>query len=85
MSNASRDENRVPTLLGVSSVDLVTPVPVAVDPTTNRMLVELTVSTGTGAPGSTPSVVGAMYVDTSGKKVYVATGTTNSGDWAILN
>lgn len=35
MSNASRDDNRIPTMLGTSSVDGVTPVPLTV--TKNRL------------------------------------------------
>lgn len=42
MSNAKHDENAVPTLIGVSSVDGVTPVNVWVDPTTHRLLVDAT-------------------------------------------
>ena len=38
-----------------------------------------------GAPGSTPDKVGDTYIDTSGGKVYIATGTSNSSDWKILN
>lgn len=37
--SAPRDQNRVPTLIGVSTSDLKTPELVAVDPVTNRMLV----------------------------------------------
>lgn len=40
MANAKRDENRIPTLIGVSSSDGVTPVLVYVDPTTHRLLVD---------------------------------------------
>lgn len=45
MAQASRDENNVPTLLGVSDADGVTPVVVWADPTTHRLLVN---STGGG-------------------------------------
>lgn len=45
-----RDPNRVPLLGGVSSSDLQTPVPVAVDPSTNRLLVT---SNGTTVPTAT--------------------------------
>ena len=38
-----------------------------------------------GAPSSTPTKVGNIYIDTSGGKVYISTGTTNSTDWKILN
>jgi hypothetical protein len=41
MNNASRDKNFVPTLLGVSSVDQVTPVPIFADPTTHRLLTQV--------------------------------------------
>ena len=37
--NAKRDDNRVPTLIGVSNADGVTPVTIYVDPTTHRVLV----------------------------------------------
>lgn len=39
MTQAKRDENRIATLIGVSTSDLLTPELVAVDPVTNRMLV----------------------------------------------
>jgi len=41
--------------------------------------------TGTAAPATTPAAVGIQYVDTTNKKVYVATGTASSADWTILN
>ena len=85
MAQAKRDENSVPTLIGVSNADGTTPTLVYVDATTHRLLVDLNVSTGTSSPSSTPSVVGSMYVDTSGKKIYVATGTSSSSDWTIVN
>lgn len=44
MSTASRDSNFVPTMLGVSSVDLITPTTIAVDPTTHRVLTDVAVS-----------------------------------------
>jgi hypothetical protein len=43
MANAKLDENSIPTLTGVSSVDLATPIRVAVNPTTNALLVDATV------------------------------------------
>lgn len=43
------------------------------------------VSTGTAPPATTPTRIGDMFVDTSAKKVYVATGTASSADWTILN
>lgn len=43
------------------------------------------ISQGIVAPTSTPEKVGDMYVDTVAGKVYVATDTTNSAGWKILN
>lgn len=51
--NASRDQNRIPSLLGVSSVDGVTPVLIYADPITHRLYVN---STG-GGGGLTPIVI----------------------------
>lgn len=48
MGHASRDDNYVPTLIGVSYVDLETPEKIAVDPANNRMMVSAIV-TGSGA------------------------------------
>ena len=50
MANAERDENNVPTLLGASSADGVTPVRVYANPTTHRLLTDTTPGlTGPGA------------------------------------
>ena len=46
MSQAARDNNNVPTILGVSSSDVTTPEKIAVDPATNRMLVSAVVTAG---------------------------------------
>lgn len=48
MANAKRDQNYVPTLLGVSNADGVTPVTVYVDPATHRMLVAMSGGTLAG-------------------------------------
>lgn len=87
MANAKIDQNSKPTLIGVSSTDGVTPTLVYVNPTTNRILADLSggVTSGSAAPNTTPSAVGLMYVDTVNKKVYVSTGTSSSSDWTILN
>jgi len=55
-NNAYRDQNSVPTLIGVSSVDGVTPVRVAVDPVTGRVLVDVS----TGGTGTYYSVSGTI-------------------------
>ena len=38
-------------------------------------------STGSGAPSSTPSSEGDIYIDTTGDIAYIATGTASSADW----
>jgi len=43
------------------------------------------ITSGSGAPSSTPSKIGNIYVDTAGSKVYVSTAISASGDWKILN
>lgn len=49
MANEKRTENRVPTLVGVSSSDLTTPELLSVDPATNRLLVSAVVTSGGGS------------------------------------
>ena len=39
------------------------------------------ISSGAGAPASTPSAVGDLYVDTTGDTVWAAAGTASSADW----
>ena len=39
--NAEIDQNRVKTAIGVSKIDYVTPVTIAVNPTTHAVIVEL--------------------------------------------
>jgi hypothetical protein len=41
MTNASRDENHVTTLMWVSSIDGITPVPVEANPTTWALQIEI--------------------------------------------
>jgi hypothetical protein len=45
----------------------------------------VTAVTGTAAPAVTPSFVGQVFVNTTAKKTYTATGTTNSSDWTITS
>ncbi len=40
--------------------------------------------TGTAAPTITPTYAGSIFVDTSGGKIYFATGTSSSADWDIM-
>lgn len=51
MANAKRDSNRVPTLIGASSIDGVTPVLVYADPTTHRLLVDSISGAAIWTPG----------------------------------
>lgn len=57
MENAARDQNRVTTLIAVSSADGVTPIKLYADPVTHRLLVDVT---GTGASPLTTK--GDIYV-----------------------
>ena len=41
----------------------------------------ITVSSGAGAPASTPAAVGDIYIDTTGDNAYLATGTASAADW----
>lgn len=66
---ASRDQNSVPTLLAISSVDGVTPVTVYADPVTHRLLVD---SSG----GGTGTVTSVSIVTANGFAGSVATATT---------
>jgi len=43
------------------------------------------VTTGTGAPTSTPTRVGLEYYDLTGKKLYKSFGSSSSADWVIVN
>jgi hypothetical protein len=69
MAEAARDFNRIPTLLGVSSVDGVTPVLLQVNPATGRLLVDLS-SVGVG------TVTSVSVATANGISGTVATATT---------
>jgi len=77
MSEAKRDQNRIPTLLAVSNVDGITPVRLWADPVTHRLLVDLPAGSGdvSGPAGATADdivlfdgVTGKLLKD-SGKKL----------------
>ena len=45
-----------------------------------------TISSGSGAPGTTPSKVGDLYIDTNAPALYYAKATASSADWiAVTN
>lgn len=64
--NASTDENDKPTLIGVSSVDGKTPVKVAVDPTTGRVLTDSAAGSGVTSINSDTTAAQTLAVGTSG-------------------
>lgn len=41
-------------------------------------------TSGAGAPNSTPSSLGAIYIDTTDDNAYIATGTASSADWKLI-
>lgn len=71
MANAKHDQNRVPTLIAVSSVDGTTPVTIYGDPTTHRLLVDLT-GVGSGdvvGPASATDNAIVRFDSTTGKLI----------------
>ncbi len=68
MANAKHDDNHVPTLTGVSSVDGTTPINAYVDPVTHRLLVDSANGSGT--------VTSVSVVTANGISGSVATATT---------
>jgi hypothetical protein len=76
MANSKRDENRVPTLIGVSSVDLATPTLGAINPVTNALLVQASIDT-TGLATSTIQTDGSQktqLVDAGGEAATITGG-----------
>lgn len=86
MNNAERDQNRVTTLIAVSSADGVTPVKLYADPVTHRLLVDVT---GSGASPLTTK--GDLYtftttnarlpLGTDGQVLVVDTSTPSGLKW----
>lgn len=71
MANASRDSNRIATLLGVSSSDFVTPTTIAVDASTHAVLISGSItasnpSVGTNATTAPTSSTEIGWIDGSG-------------------
>lgn len=69
MSNAARDENSVPTLIGVSNADGTTPVKIYADPTTHRLLVDLSGSGSISGPVSSTDNAIVRWNGTSGDTI----------------
>ncbi|MFA6171970.1 MAG: hypothetical protein WCW77_00505 [Patescibacteria group bacterium] len=89
MAGAKRDENAIATLLGVSSVDDLTPIAIGADPTTKRLKVDgITEESGHGVVGdNTATVVTAatrvQLPDVSIKRVIVQAHENNAGTIVI--
>jgi len=59
---------------------------IAVDAVGNHIeVLSPVITSGTAAPATTPGKVGDIFVDTTGKKMYIATGNASSADWTITN
>lgn len=43
------------------------------------------ISSQSGPPATTPSRVGIINIDTLNQDVYIASGTSSSSDWTLLN
>ena len=69
MSNASIDQNRTKTIIGVSSANKLTPTDVAVDPNTLAILVESNEVAPTDPTKNNPSTV--LSYDGSGNLQYI--------------
>lgn len=64
-TNASHDQNRVTTLLGVSTTDGTTPVPVEVDPATGAMLMFATSSSSRTTKGRQVTTITSSTAETT--------------------
>lgn len=64
MSDAKRDSNRITSLMGVSSVDGATPLPILINPATGRVLISATIADNT----STQKVIVAKAGSTVGTR-----------------
>jgi len=76
MAEAERDQNRVTTLIAVSSVDEETPVNVWADPTTHELLAKMTL---TELPDTAAGDLAAINAAVSGTLTVGGTVTANAG------
>jgi hypothetical protein len=74
MANAKRDENRITTLIGVSSVDVTTPTLVAVNPVTNAIITEGTTIVNNSLIIKAFDYIAATYPTTSSEVYTYKTG-----------
>lgn len=82
-SNASHDQNFIPTLIGVSTADGTTPVPVEVDPATGQMQVSSTGGGGGSYPINVISLLNSTTTNLSGGVAFTGTGEDVSSYAAI--
>lgn len=66
MAQAKRDQNNVPTLLGVSNADGVTPVVLYADPTTHRLLTDTAAGSGITSINTDATAAQTLTVGTTG-------------------
>ena len=83
MSQAPRDENRIPSLLAASSSDGTTPVVVYADPTTHRLLAQTTIAIAPATSGGL-TIGRNIDVDESGDLVGAA-GAHQLYGWYLFN
>ena len=77
MSNAKRDDNRIVTLLAVSSTDSTTPVVIEADATTKRLLVNATLASSEPSPSTLIAFI--TDIPTAGTRVQLASNTILAG------
>ena len=77
MSNAKRDDNRIVTLLAVSSADSTTPVVIEADATTKRLLVNATLASSEPSPSTLIAFI--TDIPTAGTRVQLASNTILAG------
>ena len=73
---AFKDENYIPSILGVSNGDGTTPVSIYADPTTHRIFAQVTISGGIGGHGTVGD--GTATVTTAGTRVQLSDVTCSS-------
>lgn len=83
MADAARDQNNVPSLLGVSSADGTTPVRVYANPTTHRLLVDL--GSGVTGPGLSTDNAVARFDGTTGAVIQNSTTLINDSGHVSIN
>lgn len=53
--------------------------------TASGNLANARIATGAGAPSTTPTAAGYLYIDTSNHKLYFSDASVDSGSWIIAN